>query len=128
MIGSANLTFGLAGKYEIGVVVGGIPARNAWALGDQLWNHAEAVPWSPKGPARPDELDPRLYQLLAQYIYAGLTIPTLGPKPEPNTILAFGRTGATVATKKSPRWPTGRGTDDPDRVRRARHCAHWATY
>ncbi len=102
VIGSANLTFGLAGNYEIGLVVDGIPARDAWALGERLWNHTEALPWTPKGPVRPDELDPQLYRLLSQHLHAGLTIPTLGPKPEPNTILAFGPTGATVATKKSP--------------------------
>lgn len=102
VIGSANLTFGLAGNYETGVLVDGNPAREAWTLGELLWDHAEAVPWTPRGPVRPDELDDGLYRLLAQYVHAGLTISTLGPRPELNTILAFDRTGATVATKRSP--------------------------
>jgi hypothetical protein len=102
VIGSANLTFGLAGNYETGVLLDGLPARDAWTLGEVLWDHAEAVPWTPKGPVRPDELDRRLYRLLAQHVHAGLTISTLGPRPELNTIVAFDPTGATVATKKSP--------------------------
>ena len=102
VIGSANLTFGLAGNYEIGLVVDGIPARDAWGLGERLWNHTEALPWTPKGPVRPDELDPQLYRLLTQYVHTGMTIPTLGPRPELNTILAFGPSGAIVATKRSP--------------------------
>ena len=37
VIGSANLTFGLAGNYETGVLVDGDPAREAWTLGELLW-------------------------------------------------------------------------------------------
>jgi HKD family nuclease len=102
VIGSCNLTFGLAGNYETGVLVDGSPGRDAWALGEELWDHAEAVPWVPRGPVRPDELDGPLYRLLSRYVHAGLTFPTLGPRPELQTVLALSPIGATVATKKSP--------------------------
>jgi len=102
VIGSANLTFGLAGNFETGVVVQGAAASEAWELAEQLWGHADALPWTPRGPVHPDELDPQLYALLSRYVYPGLTIRTLGQTPEANTILAFSESGATVATKTSP--------------------------
>jgi hypothetical protein len=91
VIGSCNLTFGLVGNYEAGVQVDGSPARHAWALGELLWDHAEAVPWTPRGPVRPDELTSGLYMLLSRYVHPRLTFPTLGPKPMLNTILPRSR-------------------------------------
>lgn len=102
VIGSANLTFGLAGNFEAGVILNGSPARDAWALGEQLWQQPEALPWLAKGPVKPDELDPALYEFLAQHVQVGMTFKTLGPRPRTNTMLAFSRTGATVATAASP--------------------------
>lgn len=102
LVGSANLTFGLAGNFEAGVVVDGSVAHDAWVLAEQLWNLPETVPWTPKGRVRPDELDAALYRLLSKHIRAGQTIHTLGRTRMPNTVLAFSRTGATVATTASP--------------------------
>jgi phosphatidylserine/phosphatidylglycerophosphate/cardiolipin synthase-like enzyme len=102
VIGSANLTSGLAGNYETGVVVTGTAARDAWTLANQLWNDLDAIQWTPAGAVPPDELDPRLYKLLGQYVQPGQTIQTLGPLGVPNEILAFTKTGATVATTTSP--------------------------
>lgn len=96
LIGSANLTFGLAGNYESGVVVDGRTAEEAWDLAEQLWNHPDAIPWTPAGAVRPDELDPALLRLLQAHVRPGQTIDTLGPTPAPNTIVALTRTGATV--------------------------------
>jgi hypothetical protein len=101
VIASANLTSGLAGNFETGVIIDGVAARDGWSLADDMWTNY-AVPWAAKGPIRPDELDARLYALLARRVKPGLTIRTLGPKGEPNTILAFSKTGATVATSISP--------------------------
>lgn len=102
VVGSANLTFGLAGNYETCVVLEGKAARDAWVLGEGLWNHPAALSWKSKGPVRPDELEPRLYRLLSTYVHPGMTIKTLGRAPKDNTILALARTGATVATTDSP--------------------------
>jgi hypothetical protein len=102
VIGSANLTFGLAGNFETGVIVTGSEARDAWTLAEQLWDDPEAVPWRPAAPVDPDELDAGLYELLARHVHPGMTIQTLGSGGEPNKILAFSRMGATVATRKSP--------------------------
>jgi hypothetical protein len=102
VIGSANLTFGIAGNFETSVVVRGAAARDAWALGEELWDHDDSAPWAAKGPLSPDELEPGLYALFSRYVHPGATISTLGQHPELNTILALTPSGATVATKRSP--------------------------
>ncbi|HEX2850249.1 MAG TPA: hypothetical protein VHN98_06840 [Acidimicrobiales bacterium] len=102
VIGSANLTFGLVGNYETGVAVEGPAAHDAWQLGEALWSSPEAVAWEPKGPVRADELEARLYSLLAQRVEAGQTIDTLGPRLKANAYWRFLLRAVTVATARSP--------------------------
>jgi HKD family nuclease len=96
LVGSANLTFGLAGNYESAVVVDGRAARDAWNLAEQLWDSPDAKPWTPGGVVPPDHLDPALLRLLLAHVRAGQTIRTLGRRSAPNTIVALTKTGATV--------------------------------
>lgn len=96
LVGSANLTFGLAGNYETAVVLDGRAAKDAWDLAERLWNLPDVKPWTPSGVVRPDQLDSSLLRLLLAHVRAGQTIHTLGRAPAPNTIVALTEAGATV--------------------------------
>ena len=69
-IGSANLTNGLVGNVEVALRLDGERAETslaeAWAIGEELWAHPDAVPWSPQlaiGRAE-DELEDELRALI----------------------------------------------------------------
>jgi hypothetical protein len=97
VIGSANLTSGLAGNFETGVIIDGVTARHGWRLADDIWFNY-AAPWAAKGLIQPDELDSRLYALLARHVQPGMTIRTLGPPRE-------NRTRSSRSQERAQPWP-----------------------
>jgi hypothetical protein len=80
LVGSANLTSGLLGNIETGVVLhdpaDAAAARDAWELGEALWAHPAARDWD----QAVDEVDPEpMAQSLVERLMAAMPVGSVVP-------------------------------------------------
>lgn len=112
VIGSANLTAGLACNVEVGVALSGARAdaalERAWAVGEALWDDARSEPWESLAAEAPaEEIAPELLAALARARRADPVFRTLGPKPKPNRIVEVTPSEVWVETERTTRERTG---------------------
>ncbi len=106
VIGSANLTGGLATNFEAAVALRGtrrdVPLARAWAWAEELWSDPRVAPWTP-GVAEPEvELfEPGLYALLRAEVKRDPVFTTLGPSPRRNRVVELSSADVHVETERS---------------------------
>lgn len=107
VIGSANLTGGLASNVEAAMVVRGgahdRPLADAWDWAETLWADRRTAPWV-RREATPRELpvfDPALHALLEREVDRDPVFMTLGRQPRKNVVADLVPTGAYVRTARS---------------------------
>ena len=105
-VGSANLTAGLAGNVEAGMLLRGsrddTPIRDAWQWAE-TWVHEPITEvWTPRGagPRGDEEIEPALFKLLAREVAKDPLFLTLGRTPRPNRVTAVTRTALWVETER----------------------------
>jgi HKD family nuclease len=106
VIGSANLTGGLATNLEAAVALRGsredIPLARAWEWAETLWSDERVERWTPQIAERTDEpFEPRLYQALSAEVRRAPVFMTLGPKPRPNRVVELTPVEVHVETERS---------------------------
>jgi hypothetical protein len=106
LLGSANMTGGLATNYEVGTLVRGAPDDpqivRAWELGERFWTDDHARDWKDTGAKDDDEFEQDLFKALEELVAAeGGVVSTLGPLPKANKIRDVTRTGLYVETGAS---------------------------
>ena len=108
VIGSANLTGGLATNLEIGVRIQGRTAdpalRDAWSWAETQWNDARATIWQPARAAErlgAESFDPDLYAPLHAQVARSPEFWTLGGQRKLNRVLRLSDSEAWVETDKS---------------------------
>lgn len=106
LLGSANLTGGLATNYEVGTLVRGAPddpqIRRAWELGESFWADAASREWVNTGAEDDDEFEDGLLKLIEESVAThGPVVKTLGHDPRENVIRNVTRTGVYVETGAS---------------------------
>jgi hypothetical protein len=107
VIGSANLTGGLATNLEAGVAMAGRttdePLARAWDWVETLWNDKRAAPWLPEFVAESggEELDPWLLSKIAAEWRRDPIFRTLGPNPRPNLVTDVTPSVVYVETERS---------------------------
>jgi hypothetical protein len=108
VIGSANLTGGLATNVEAAVSLTGprdaAPLVEAWGWAESLWADPRTAPWKATGVASPGEeaFADDLYPLLDAAIRRDPVFLTLGRSPAVNMVTSHTRTCVNVATARSP--------------------------
>jgi len=112
VIGSANLTAGLACNVEVGVSLKGRrsdrPLARAWEIGEALWEDARSEPWVARAADRPgEEIEPELYAALVRERRRDPVFVTLGPDPRPNRVVELTPSEALVETERSRKERTG---------------------
>lgn len=104
LVGSANLTSGLLGNIETGVVLGTADAgaaRDAWELGEALWAHPVARDWDQSiDEVEPEPMPPSLVERLMAALPAGSVVPTLSTGAA-NRVAAVTADGVWVETDRS---------------------------
>ena len=103
LVGSANLTSGLLGNIETGVVLdaSAIAAGDAWKLGEALWAHPAARDWDHSiDEVRPEPMRASLVERLMAAIPAGSVVPTLSTGAS-NRVAAITADGVWVETDRS---------------------------
>ena len=115
VIGSANLTGGLATNFEAAVALRGsredVPLARAWEWAEVLWADERVVPWTPQvSEPVEEEFDPELYRALVVEIARNPVFMTLGRSPRPNRVVDWSRVGVQVETERSR--GRGRGTEE----------------
>ena len=108
VIGSANLTGGLASNVEAAILLQGIrddePIRRAWDYAEGLWSNTRCRVWSPSDAGEVDDeaFDPALYAALVESVerHGGIFM-TLGPTPKPNHVTEITPTGLYIETEAS---------------------------
>lgn len=91
VIGSANLTGGLASNLEAAVSIAGKrtdePIARAWQWAENLWSDERVEPWLPGAAADApgEELEPGLHALIAAAWRRDPVFRTLGPRPRPRS-------------------------------------------
>jgi phosphatidylserine/phosphatidylglycerophosphate/cardiolipin synthase-like enzyme len=108
VIGSANLTAGLACNVEVGVALTGKrserPIARAWAIGEGLWSDARSLAWQAQAAdAAGEELAPELLAALAKAKRLDPVIRTLGPNPRPNRLVEVTPSEVLVETERTQR-------------------------
>ncbi len=107
VIGSANLTAGLASNVEAGMYLEGTlrdePLKSAWQWAEERWGDPVVEYWKPRdSDAGGDEcIEPDLYALLTAAVARDNVFPTLGPNPRPNIVRELTPTGLLVETPQS---------------------------
>lgn len=104
LVGSANLTSGLLGNIETGVVLDAsdaVAAGDAWDLGEALWAHPAARDWDHSiDEVRPEPMRASLVERLMAAIPAGSVVPTLSTGAS-NRVAAITADGVWVETDRS---------------------------
>lgn len=106
VIGSANLTGGLATNLEAAVSLDGArrddPIAGAWGWAETLWTDPRVEPWMP-GAAEPTEeaFEPALYRLLGAEVRRDPVFLTLGPSPRRNRVVDLSPVEVHVETERS---------------------------
>jgi hypothetical protein len=106
VIGSANLTGGLATNFEAAVSLRGArddaPLAKAWAWAEELWSHDRVEPWTPTVGERLEEpFEPALYAALSAEVHQNRVFHTLGPAPQPNRVVELTPVEVHVETERS---------------------------
>jgi hypothetical protein len=112
VIGSANLTAGLACNVEVGVALTGARAEpalaGAWEVGEALWEHARSEPWMALAADAPsEEVAPELLTALSKARRLDPVFMTLGPKPLPNKVVEVTPSEVWIETERTTRERTG---------------------
>jgi hypothetical protein len=106
VIGSANLTGGLATNLEAAVALQGsrddAPLARAWTWAEALWSDERVERWTPRM-AEPSEepFEPTLYVELAAEVRRSPVFMTLGPHPRPNRVVELTPVEVHVETERS---------------------------
>ena len=106
VVGSANLTGGLATNLEVGVVMRGTmrdePLRTLSDWAEKMWEDDRCAPWLAMAAeaAGDDELAPELFEAIDREVARDRVFLTLG-RPAPNTITEVTRAEVLVMTEKS---------------------------
>ena len=106
VIGSANLTGGLATNVEAGVWLTGrrrdAPLARAWDWAESLWEDPRAQVWQPGAAAEgEEELEPELLGLVSAAVRENPVFRTLGPDPRPNLVTEVTPSEVLVETAHS---------------------------
>lgn len=106
VVGSANLTAGMACNVEVGVALAGRrsepPLARAWQVGEALWADARSTPWEAlAADSAGEEIEPQLYAALAREQRRDPVFLTLGPSPKPNRVVALTPVEALIETERS---------------------------
>jgi PLD-like domain len=112
VIGSANLTAGLACNVEVGAALSGArtdPAlARAWEIGETLWDDARSEPWEAMAADAPgEEISPELLAALSTARRLDPVFMTLGPNPRPNRLVEVTPSEVWVETERTARERTG---------------------
>lgn len=108
VVGSANLTGGLATNIEVGVLMEDSRVGNGLArlhdIAECLWNDPRAQPWQPgpgrgKGPGEP--FYPIIHETLEGLFRDTPIVATLGRTPQPNRITAVTREEVLIETDRT---------------------------
>lgn len=108
IIGSANLTGGLATNLEAAVALRGSrqdqPIARAWGWAEELWSDQRAEPWTPGAAEQSLEVfDPLLYAGLVAEVRRDPVFMTLGRLRKPNRVVELTPVEAHVETERSSR-------------------------
>jgi HKD family nuclease len=106
VIGSANLTGGLATNVEAAVALDGRrdepSLARAWELGEALWGDERTEAWLPGAAEASEEtLDPYLLAAISAAQRSDPVFMTLGPNPRPNRIVQVTPAEVLVETERS---------------------------
>jgi HKD family nuclease len=106
VIGSANLTGGLATNLEAAVALRGsrkdLPVARAWASAEELWGDARVERWTPMvAEATEEPFDPGLYAALRAEVRRDPEFMTLGRSPRPNRVVELTPVEVHVETARS---------------------------
>lgn len=106
VIGSANLTGGLATNLEAGVALRGSrddqPLARAWSWAEELWADDRVEPWTPGAAEEAVEpFDPVLYAGLRAEVRRDPVFTTLGRIPKPNRVIELTPVEVHVETERS---------------------------
>jgi HKD family nuclease len=113
VIGSANLTGGLATNLEAAVSITGRrtdePIAHAWRWVEKLWADERVEPWQPEVAADSpgEQLEPRLLALIAAEWRRDPVFKTLGPRPKSNLVTDVTPSAVYVETERSRRTRDG---------------------
>lgn len=109
VIGSANLTGGLASNLEAAVALSGrvtdAPLASAWSWVEELWEDQRVEPWLPAAAADAagETIDPQLLALITAEWRRDPLFKTLGPNPKPNLVTDVTPAAVYVETERSKR-------------------------
>jgi hypothetical protein len=106
VIGSANLTGGLATNYEAAVALtgrrGDAPIAQAWEWAEALWSDERVEPWIPTvGEVAEETFEPHLYGLLRSEVKRNPVFLTLGPSPRRNRVVDLSPVEVHIETERS---------------------------
>lgn len=117
VIGSANLTGGLATNLEAAVALRGTradaPLTDAWHWAETLWRDERTSPWTARiSEPGVEAFEPALYAQLVAEVGRDPTFATLGAAPRPNRVVDLTPVEVYVETERS-RTRTGRAEPIP---------------
>ncbi len=107
IVGSANLTGGLAMNVEAGVWLRGTSAdaqlSGLWGWAESMWEDPRSEPWRPPAGdvGGDDELEPALLAGIEQQRRQDPVFRTLGAQPAPNLVTDVTPSGVYVETERS---------------------------
>ena len=105
VIGSANLTGGLATNLEAAVLLGGTladePIARAWAWAEELWSDPRAQAWTPRAGEQVEEpFEPGLYKALRAEVRRDPVFRTIS-RGRPNRVTELTPVEALIETERS---------------------------
>jgi hypothetical protein len=106
VVGSANLTGGLATNFEAAVALHGIrddvPLARAWEWAEALWSDDRVERWTPQVAERIEEpFEPELYRALKAGVRRSPVFLTLGPRPRENRVVDLTPIEVHIETERS---------------------------
>lgn len=106
VVGSANLTGGLATNLEAAVSLRGVredvPLARAWDWAEALWSDDRVERWTPQAAERAEEpFEPDLYRALRGEVQRSPVFLTLGPRPRKNRVVELTSVEVHVETERS---------------------------
>jgi hypothetical protein len=106
VIGSANLTGGLATNLEAAVALHGVrddvPLARAWEWAEALWSDDRVERWTPRIAERLEEpFEPEIYRELQAEVRRSPVFLTLGPRPRQNRVVELTPVEVHVETVRS---------------------------
>lgn len=107
VVGSANLTSGLATNVEVGVWMKGTltdgPLARIRDFSERLWNDPRADAWLPSRVSEPkhETFADDLWPALAKAVKTTPVFQTLGSRPQRNVVVDLNRDGLFVETERS---------------------------